>query len=135
MGMAARCSMKSSSKYSYRQVCRVQPQYGPRNEVCHDFRFTRSVTNSLTGYTTQPAPVRYVTDARPRTKLVIDARPQKNRRDRGAFLRRLAAAAVVLDLLVVQMQREGLVPLGMQPAEEERLLARAALHDHLERRR
>ena len=51
-----------------------------------------------------------------------------------AFLR-LAAAAVVLDLLVVQMQREGLVPLGMQPAEEERLLARAALHDHLERRR
>ena len=51
-----------------------------------------------------------------------------------AFLR-LAAAAVVLDLLVVQMQRERLVPLGMQPAEEERLLARAALHDHLERRR
>ena len=133
MGMAARCSMKSSSKYSYRQVCRVQPQYGPRNEVCHDFRFTRSVTNSLTGYTTQPAPVRYVTDARPRTKFVIDARPKN--RGKSAFLRRLAAAAVVLDLLVVQMQREGLVPLGMQPAEEERLLARAALHDHLERRR
>ena len=65
---------------------------------------------------------------------MIDARP-KNRRDRGAFLRRLATAAVVLDLLVVQMQRERLVPLGMQPAEEERLLARAALHDHLERRR
>ena len=50
-------------------------------------------------------------------------------------MRRLAAAAVVLDLLVVQMQRERLVPLGMQPAEEERLLAGAALHDHLERRR
>ena len=66
---------------------------------------------------------------------MIDARPPKSRRDKGAFLRRLAAAAVVLDLLVVQMQREGLVPLGMQPAEEERLLARAALHDHLERRR
>ena len=70
---------------------------------------------------------------------MIDARPntQKtaNRRNSGAFLRRLAAAAVVLDLLVVQMQRERLVPLGMQPAEEERLLARAALHDHLERRR
>ena len=65
---------------------------------------------------------------------MIDARP-KNRRDRPAFLGRLATAAVVLDLLVVQMQREGLVPLGMQPAEEERLLARAALHDHLERRR
>ena len=66
---------------------------------------------------------------------MIETLDQKNRRDRGAFLRRLATAAVVLDLLVVQMQRERLVPLGMQPAEEERLLARAALHDHLERRR
>ena len=46
----------------------------------------------------------------------------------------LATAAVVLDLPVVQVQREGLVALGMQPTEEERLLARAALHDHLERR-
>ena len=64
---------------------------------------------------------------------MIDARPKN--RGKSAFLRRLAAAAVVLDLLVVQMQRERLVPLGMQPAEEERLLARAALHDHLERRR
>ena len=61
----------------------------------------------------------------------------RRRQGGGSSARRvaaLAAAAVVLDLPVVQVQREGLVPLGMQPAEEERLLPRAALHDHLERR-
>ena len=46
----------------------------------------------------------------------------------------LAAAAVMVALQVVQVQSEGFVPLGMQPAKEERLLARAALHDHFERR-
>ena len=109
-------------------------QFGPRNEVCDNFGapVLSPIRNRLHD-ARACTPVRYVTDARPRTKFVIDARPKN--RGKSAFLRRLAAAAVVLDLLVVQMQRERLVPLGMQPAEEERLLARAALHDHLERRR